>query len=430
MNVLYPNKVVISSFVAVLLGVSIMMPFEISVGGAPFFYVQSASIILALMLFLVYGKISYLTTLDYLVAFYAVWVFLSFLINLPFIYIYGGFDLIIRQAASLVYFYFLMAPYLLGRYFFNDGRKIVLFLWLVLMVVFVFSIFLLYLYYEAGAIGDVRKILLQRFPMLFAFMSWVSIAMTFVSAKKYRFICIGLWCVFSIIVALSLTRAAYLQWLVSAMFFIIYFFNRSYFNVRNRFYLITSIFALAMIVMLFLFKNNVSTVTDRAFMIFEFDALTNEDYSANLRLKIWGAILNNLLNNPFHLFFGYGQLGSSFIKYEFVSILNETMSATSAHSQYLDTLVRSGLIGFFLEIYVMLFVIVKSLSIKVNENYALIFKGHGVALIGVMAFSIFNETMRWQIYGFYFWIYSGILSSYLSKNQFILNAYGLRVLRN
>lgn len=61
----------------------------------------------------------------------------------------------------------------------------------------------------------------------------------------------------------------------------------------------------------------------------------------------------------------------------------------------------------------MLYLALRPLSLPRTTPNLGFFYANGIALIGSMMFGLFQETVRWQIFGFYFWLYAGISSGYL-----------------
>ena len=70
------------------------------------------------------------------------------------------------------------------------------------------------------------------------------------------------------------------------------------------------------------------------------------DIAGTLWIEMWKFLIDKLLDDPVRLMIGYGQLGPTHVARDFVS--SDGTTGNNAHSQYLDIVVREGLIGLFL----------------------------------------------------------------------------------
>jgi O-antigen ligase len=95
--------------------------------------------------------------------------------------------------------------------------------------------------------------------------------------------------------------------------------------------------------------------------------------SEGIRFKIWKAILDHTLINPF--------TGSTYLG----TWILEGLQAGSAHNQYMDLLFRVGIIGFFLYIYL----IFKTALFLYNGD-----KGLFWGTLGILIYGLFHETFK------------------------------------
>jgi O-antigen ligase len=140
--------------------------------------------------------------------------------------------------------------------------------------------------------------------------------------------------------------------------------------------------------------------------------LDTEDYSASVRIEIWRSLGREIQSHPASYLFGFGQLGPSFIGAGFTSSEGEDIADYSAHNQYLDTMVRAGVPGVASEVLLMLAVIYYAcmgrFQTSAQKRFAL---ANGIALVGVLVFGMFHETLRWNLFAGLFWLFAGWLAA-------------------
>jgi O-antigen ligase len=137
----------------------------------------------------------------------------------------------------------------------------------------------------------------------------------------------------------------------------------------------------------------------------------NDDASGNFRLAMWKGAASAIDNKRIRWLTGFGELGASFVIRD-IEFNYGVEEASSAHSQYIDVLIREGSIGLALFICINWRVIAVGFTRHrglAQELKPLLF-GHSVALLGVLLYGVFHETVRYPIFGFYFWVYAGFVS--------------------
>jgi O-antigen ligase len=208
-------------------------------------------------------------------------------------------------------------------------------------------------------------------------------------------------------VIFSLTRAAYIQIFIS---FVILFMQET----RRYFFRGLLVVVLFLSVGFISFRvfgelSSVKQITSRIELLLDVKAQSQEDNSGSFRLEMWKFLANKLLDDPLRLMIGYGQLGPTHVAREFVS--SDGTTGNNAHSQYLDIVVREGLIGLFLFLWICYRLLTLGFSIKgASADQKIFIAANSIALAGVMFYGIFHETFRYPLFGFYFWLYAGIAS--------------------
>lgn len=331
--------------------------------------------------------------------------FFNIIINM----IEGYNDLILNQLVSLIANILIMANFLIGRYtFFRISNLDKLSQKSLQINILIFSVLILSVFY----IGDLylaRGLLIgQRYPAIVVFWSWYFFIAWIISNDKFFFFAFILG---SLLCLLSLTRASYIQWFFC--FFLVLLSSKFKDKVKYLLYLVP-----ILIVGYLISSNSVFflSIFERfSEYLFSFDVVST-DTSAGSRVKIWSAILEYLKLNPFVVLFGTGQLGPSYLPLYITDELGEVLYGTSAHSQYLDTLVRAGVIGLFLELFFCLLVIISSFSMpKTREICHLLY----IPMAGILIYGLFNESLRWQPLGALFYFFSGLISSFSINNRIV-----------
>jgi O-antigen ligase len=317
-----------------------------------------------------------------------------------------------NQVVSLATALFTMSPYLLGRTYFQKKEDLVLFTrWAAVSnLIVLLAVGFFFVYYMAD-LYTARQITAQRIPMMLTFIAWAICAPALWEPRRQK-LRVFLWLLAIVVIALSLTRASYLQWAVSAVVFLGISLLRGWLAWKPTL-LAAGLMLGAGITGLTMWKaedGEVNLIVQRASQLLTVRETLAGDESASSRAEIWRRLGDNLKAHPYHLLFGYGQLGpSAYIGGTFMSVSGEFVKAYNAHNQHLDTLVRAGLFGALLEMLIFAMVTVKPLRAIPGQNPG-IFQAHSAALFGVFVYGMFHETIRWQMFGLYFWLYAGMVS--------------------
>jgi len=405
------------SLAPALLGMALMAPLSVIIREAPVYFVQVVVIASALLVYMVRHRAQPFSFLDHAVLLYVMWAAFSFLLSLPSLLFSGRAELLEAQIVSFFSFLLTVSPYLLGRLYFQDGEQTHSFL---VGVALAFGFLLLYygilIYGRVGNLYLARHDIVQRVPLVITFVAWGVCALGFWKFPGAPLLLV-LWMSGSFIVILSLTRASYLQWLLSAAAFCLIsaaghrrFLRRAAVTV-----VLAGVIAVAASTYLRAhFNFDPGVVVDRAGQLMHLRETASSDESASVRLEIWRRLGNRLLESPLRLLAGFGQLGPSpYLGGTFFSISGEYVSQYNAHSQYLDTTIRMGLVGLLLELAVLGMMIVQPFRTRLPAGNLEFFKAHSGALAGMVVYGIFHETLRWQMFGFYFWLYAGMVSAQL-----------------
>lgn len=399
-----------------IIGALLLAPVSIVVAGTEVFYLPHVIVLCSgIWTLLRPSRIRRLriNTLDQLVIAYALWILFAFFANVALSVSEWSSDENFRRAASLFMACSMLLSYLMGRAFGGEIIKSVRSLFGGIAVTFMLSCSHYLLMYKRFGINDLflaREVMGQRLPFIVCFVATLLLVLS-IWWKQYRFAFWPLSIVGFLLVALSLTRAAYLQCIFSVLAVVAYL---GYFRPRRT--LIVLILLGAGCVFLWRAREiagyeGIQTIANRLEQIGRVSEEASSDASGNFRLAMWRGASEALNKNPIRWLIGFGELGASFaIKdIEFNYGIEE---ASSAHSQYVDVLVREGIVGllFFLLIYgkVMLF----KVRIQIEDGRIMrpVIFAHSVALIGVFVYGIFHETVRYPIFGFYFWGYAGVIS--------------------
>jgi len=394
------------------------IPVYFKVADAVVFPLQVMCVAGLLFFYLLQHRSSPLNVLDQLVGAYLLWSLAVYAINIPLLWSEGYSGVLPNQFISLVTLLFTMSPYLIGRCYFSGPQTLDRFVKIMAMV---FSVVLLYFAWSfAHELHDLflaRRIIDQRIPMMVAFLGWAICGLAFWTKRRYLFIP---WLLALLVVVLSLTRAAYIQWAFSAVLFYFASWRRS--QNRPRFVaaslVVIAIFCVAVAAGAVYLEHtkgfSLTTVQERVEELITVQKTIRTDESANTRIEVWRRLTAKLLAAPQHLLLGYGQLGPSFMKVQFASIAGNWVAGLNAHSQYLDTVIRTGVPGLLLELWLFVAVMLRPFrGPTLTPERSAIFQLHSLALAGVVFYGIFHETLRWQMFGLYFWLYAGIVSAQL-----------------
>lgn len=392
---------------------AVPMPFFVKIGGNPVYYLQGALFSFLFIFLLPLSRSVKLLNFDKLLIVYICWNILSYLFNVPFALFSSDASLVVNQLTSLVMSLVLMTPYCVGRNFILDGTLAARFV-NCLQVSYVLAVTYIFIMYTK-LLPDLflaREIIGQRIPLVFAlFSTMLLFYWCLVENKKLSYLLSSL--IGGTLVVISLTRAAYIQIGVSLFCFFIYLVRNKKVKLSTLLYLSLAL-VVFIIIFYFFFIEKIGVdpmiLIDRLQQISQPTEVSESDESASVRITIWLNLISKLVEHPIGLLFGFGQLGPSYVGVAFVSLYGEVISNYSAHNQYLDTIIRSGFIGLFLEIVIFIKVITYSLR-QTGCSTSAFYKAVGFSLIGVMCYSVFHETLRYHMFSCFFWFYAGLLIS-------------------
>ena len=114
-------------------------------------------------------------------------------------------------------------------------------------------------------------------------------------------------------------------------------------------------------------------IIGRLFLNAEEYDVTDDANSEGFRFQVWKAIFQLVSDHPF--------IGSSYLG----SYVLKDVAVGSAHNQYLDILLRTGLLGFFSYL-----VLVYKLVIFLYKKFRVYFWG----FIGILLYGFFHETFK------------------------------------
>jgi O-antigen ligase/polysaccharide polymerase Wzy-like membrane protein len=390
--------------------VAYVLPVYTDIGAAGIYWLAGLSSLL--IAFYVYAYVSRhgwlpyeSTPVDVLVTLYVAWAVVGFFTNSIVNVLAGNVDQLIVQVQSLVTFILILLHYVWGRFSdrFNfpftrfTSYTFGLFV-LACISVFLYVLLTGDLYLARGELG-------QRFPLLVVFWAWLFGGLWLVTGNK-RYLAAFL--IGSMVCLISLTRAAYLQWAACAIAMLLAVGSKRVFKGVLGVAIVFGIAGAA----LAHFDDSVTAIVVDRFSDFMFSIdLADSDSSTSFRVGVWQGIFKLLLENPLALVFGYGQMGPSYLPIDFISDAGDIGRGTSAHSQYLDTLVRMGMPGLILEVSITVFVS-SVLFVRSQPPYIKIVSA---CLLGHLIFGIFHETLRWPVFGVLFWFFVGITSQSLER---------------
>ena len=397
--------------VAFVGGCATTLYFYIMIRGSPVFPV--ALLVPGALTLLLLGQLREirLNGLTALILAYVAWPILSLLPATLLVIQEFGIGAVNNQIISFIYFYVSMVPFFLGfalaRLGGREVRPIVhgFSVSLLLNVLFVLAVFA----YYYPDLYQSRGIVKQRLPLIICYLSTVALVMAGSSRKAPRLLpALGL-----LTVGLALSRGSFLQLIASIAALFACFpqaFVRLGWRLR-RYWVVGAVGILAVAAFSPRAWQVLETVLQRFSALVTPAELGREDYSASVRIEIWHALLREMCERPLSFVFGFGQLGPSYIGPTFTSSEREIIQSYSAHSQYLDTLVRGGIPAVILECFLWICVISVALRGRfASRDQELFARGNGVALLGVLAFGLFHETLRWSLFSALFWMFAGWLA--------------------
>lgn len=387
-------------------------PLSMHIGGAPVFMMQTIAalaVIMAFLFFLVVTrkvKSGKREVMALLLKIYLLVTAVSFFVNSVVDLAQGNAVEIVNRIVSIGFLLLLMSLYLAPRLIikdFPDIGKIASSLTVGLALI---SFYFLIKYLGATDLYQTRQEINQRIPQVITYLCWALAATFLMKGKLLSPIKLGVFIAGSIVVFLSLTRASYIQWIISLISFLFIFRKEVS---KPVIFCSAAIVAVAAVTVMPLTEFG-DMLIERFSMLINAKETAATEHSANLRISIWMAILEKISASPLYLLLGTGQLGPSYLNFSVYSVGGDLFGSTSAHSQYLDTYVRSGLLGLVLEVILILVVIRRSVYLKKSGIYPVFFGGSAAALVGILFYGVFHETLRWQMFGALFWFYAGMVS--------------------
>jgi O-antigen ligase len=394
-----------------LFGCVILAPLNFYIMGTQIFYVQTL-VVGVLAAFVQVGKqgsggrIRRKSLLPD-VMIYVAWIVISFGLN--FIFGFGELDMQLRRVTSIAIAFLLISGFFVGRAMFQIELHAG-----VIVKGIIFSYLLVLLYIGFVFMGEpahdlyvIRRIIGQRLPFVIAFVTVLAATYYFRSPERrtihFLMVVAGL-----LAVLLSLTRAAYIQLFISAALLFMKDIRRYFFRTAAALILVLVIATL--VARAYRETGVVKQITSRFELLLDVKAQSKEDESGSFRIEMWGFLIQKLLADPVRLAIGYGQLGPTFVAREFVPTASISVG-NNAHNQYLDIVVREGIIGLF----IFLFIYYKAIRLgfsrgNTTTSAGIFLLANSFGLVGVFFYGFFHETFRYPLFGFYFWIYLGFLS--------------------
>ena len=137
------------------------------------------------------------------------------------------------------------------------------------------------------------------------------------------------------------------------------------------------------------------------------------DASADMRIQIWKNLWGKVTDSPVHFIMGYGQLGPGYICGPLKYKSGYEVRQYSAHNEYLDVFVRTGIVGLILYLAVYCSVIICAWTNKSTSLGSVGFMYYHMifALLAVAIYGMFHETARYPWFGVLFWLFAGMLSA-------------------
>jgi hypothetical protein len=215
-----------------------------------------------------------------------------------------------------------------------------------------------------------------------------------------------------LVIALSETRAAFLQLGIGLLLVIL---TGQILRMRKKAALVF-LASVAVVVALYtgFAATRIEWMLDLVGSIGEGGAPSDE-HSTLIRLLVWDAVTSKVFQDLPSAILGFGQLGPAYVTKGF-GYLNLDIERFSAHSEYLDQMTRGGIVhlGLFLALYVG--VIASSFRVaKYSPLLGPAYRGVAIGLIGAAVYAIFHESLRYPWFGVMFWILVGGLSNFWGR---------------
>ncbi|THF57628.1 O-antigen ligase family protein [Pseudothauera rhizosphaerae] len=394
-----------------LLFASSIFPLYYSIGGAPIYYLSA--IWLAISLFTTAAKLALIksrtiglkSNIDKFVFIYIVWIFISFLLGTAFHINQETHTTFNARFVSLAWSFIIISPYFIGRLTHIPDAKLLTILSKFNLIFLATTISLILFFIFSGDLYLARQITEQRMPLIIVFWSWTFGAIA-IYLKKYFFIS---WALGTAVVLLSLTRAAYVAWF-AVIFFLIPLLPIK--KIATLFVTVIGFLAFMLLITLSQDGTIAEQITSRFEEYFFSKDVIEKDYSANIRIEVWKGLLETLTQHPTAFFFGFGQLGPSYFPIDIIDPLGNVIPSTSAHSQFIDSIFRTGVIGLFIELLIFYQVTWRAAR---DLRMGIILRAASAALGAALVYGVFHETLRWPVFGILFWYLSGCISRKLTE---------------
>lgn len=405
------------------LGVVLMLPLNIFVLGTPIFVVQQA-VMGVLLVYMLIGRRKIQRAhhpvgrlLDQLFLVYIGWNLLSFLASALINFDTGQ---QLRRLFSLFMFLSMAGSYVVGRDLIRSRTEAIpkIMAGLTLTGLATCLYFVIFVYATTSDMFIAREAIGQRLPFGIAFIATIAGVLALYDRQRRPGLIVT-FVIGAVVVILSLTRAAYIQLAVSMVALTALAFNRYVFGGRD---VGKRLLKLAGITALLLVGLQISpigraiadfeglrTINERLQLLMDVEAQSSADESGSERLSIWIDIARRMSDEPLRWIVGYGQLGASLIRND-----NTGGTVNNAHSEYMDHIVREGLVGLllFLSFYLSLVLLGVKQSMFSHRLRPYIL-ANSIALAGVIFYGFFHETIRYALFGFYFWFYAGLAAGTL-----------------
>jgi O-antigen ligase len=214
------------------------------------------------------------------------------------------------------------------------------------------------------------------------------------------------------LMVVSLTRSAYIALCVDLLVLL--------FIYKNKKIIISTLILLFALLAVGAYSDIFNQVGSRFSFMMESIRNPAVDYSASYRIEIWSSIYNYLVSTPVNLLFGTGELGIAYLQRE-ITVFGDNYIALSAESQYFDTILRRGVLGFSIFVFILYRSIMLSWAlVKKQAPYAWIYISIFTWLLAMVPYNLFNESIRYRTIGILFYVIYGFLvsqSMYSKKNR-------------
>jgi len=215
------------------------------------------------------------------------------------------------------------------------------------------------------------------------------------------------------VMILSSTRMGYLLLFLDLT--LLFFMNRKYFMLFIISMLLATIafYLIDPIIFNEKFDYNLKRLNT---MVNFFTGVAADTMGLDIRLNIWGIIVEEMKSSPVQLLFGTGEMGVHSLGESYIGYNRTTGYAVNpiqtAESQYFDTLFRRGLIGItFLFIILFRVIYLSFRLIKIDSEFAYIYKSFFIGFLGVALTFIFLPLLRDRNFALFFFTVYALLSS-------------------